>query len=157
LSRKYEKIRKEELQTSRDPLLTRHRQRTLEFHVVEAAVFKWLQRIYPDRVFYEGGDEAVDYIIDNPDGTSIGVEIQLIRYPDNVGKLRRLSSRYTLSRCIEQGKYSTGLLVLVAKSSNDLARLNEEIDELDASNISITIGLINDTGEFEALRSTPYE
>ena len=97
-------------------------------------------------------------IVGHPDGTAMGVEVKYFRMLRGHVKGRLRETVNKLSRAIiEGGKYTGMSLVLVAADTDMLARLNRYVDELGAPNISFVLGLLNASGEFEAIRSTPFE
>lgn len=61
----------------------------------------------------------------------------------------------SLQKNIDEGRYAKGLIVLASAHISNVAPLNDLINELDTPNIAFTIGVVNDSGEFEAIRSTP--
>lgn len=150
-----EEVRKEEVQISLEPSQPLHRQVAQAGFAAEEAVFRWLQRQYPNSVKYAGRSARLDYIVNQPDGTSIGVEVKYFGRLRYHLELRFHNVVFQLKQIMDEWKYTKMLLVLVAADSQILARLNQYIDELDLPNISITIGVLNDIGEFVPVRSTP--
>jgi hypothetical protein len=71
-----------------------------------------------------------------------------LRVSDVISKLRHY---------IEDRKITKAMFVLVAANGDILARLIDHIDNLDVANITFTFGLLNEVGEFEALRTMSYE
>jgi rRNA-processing protein FCF1 len=148
-----EEVRKEEIQIALEPTKPSNQQRIHRASAVEAAVFRWLQGLFFDNVSYIGVPSRVDCIVSFPDGTSMGVEVKYFRNIHEHAKLRLVNTIIQLRAALEQ--YTNIMLVLVAADVYTLNRLNTYIDELDTSDISFTIGILNESGEFEALRSTP--
>jgi serine/threonine protein kinase len=120
-----------------------------------AAVRVWLERQFPDGVRTADAGQYVDFMAANTDGTLVGVKVQYFRIRQGYMKRRFRNAENKLDQALSEGKFSTAWLVLVAGNSNVLTRLNDYINESSTSNISFTVGLINDAGEFEAVRSTP--
>lgn len=107
--------------------------------------------------FLCGGSKYCDFTVNHPDGKSVGVEVKHFPILKGHIKLRLRDTIKRLKRIIDEGKYTKIRLVLVAGNANVLRRLNDYINELDAPNISFTIGLLSYSGGFEALRSTLYD
>jgi rRNA-processing protein FCF1 len=149
-----QEVRKEEIQIALEPTQPRIKQIIHEAHAAESAVFRWLEFLFPHRVSYTGQSSRVDCIVSYPDGTSMGVEVKYFRNINMHGKLRLANTISQLRRAIEDAQHTNMLLVLVAANVSILNYLNSCIDELDANDISFTIGILNEAGEFEALRST---
>lgn len=152
-----EEVRKEEVQISLEPEQPTHMQLRIAGDTAESAVFRWLQRLYTNSVTYAGASSKVDYIVNKPDGTLIGVEVKYFHMLRGHVKLRLKDTIYRLRRANENGSYAGLFLILVASNSAILSRLNIYIDELETPGISITLGLLNDAGEFEAVRSTSFD
>jgi hypothetical protein len=130
----------------------------LRLDIVEYAVFSWLQQEYPESVNRAAPNDGVDFVINQPDGMSIGVEVKGYagRSAMSAATDRLVKAIRRLQNSINNGRFAKGLVVLAAITSSTLASLNDLIDEIDAPNISFTIGLINSSGDFEAVRSTPF-
>jgi rRNA-processing protein FCF1 len=149
-----EEVRKEEVQISVEPTRRSEGQVKLEHYAAEAAVFRWLESRYTGTVAIAARGSYVDFVVHNPDGTLLGAEVQYFPEIRSVSQRRITDAVNRLFVGINKGLYVKALLVLVATNSEALARLNHYIDSFDLQTVSFTIGLINDAGEFEALRST---
>lgn len=152
-----EEVRKEEIQISLDPERLSPAQLTLEHYAAEAAVFKWLERQYPNNVIQAGASARIDFIVNQPDGTLMGVEVKYFSILRGHVKLRLSDALYQLKRLMDDSRYTRVLLVLVASRESVLARLNRYLDELNMPGATLTIGRLNDAGEFHAVRSAAID
>lgn len=149
-----EEVRQEERQIRLETSEPTDVQLTLDDFMMENAVFQWLQRQHPNKVRHAGAGGDVDYIVEIAEGASTGVEVKGFRILRGHIKGRLREAAYKLMRAVEARKYTDALLVLVATNSRILARLNDYIDELDTPGVTITVGLMNESLEFTAIRST---
>lgn len=151
-----QEVRKEEIQIALEPTQSRNEPISQKARVAMVAVFRWLQHLFPhSSIAYKGESSHVDWIVSHHDGVSTGVVVQYFSIINTRVKLRINHTVSQLRRAIEEGAHNNILFILVATEDYILAYLNACIDELDAPNISFTIGLLNELGEFEAVRSTP--
>jgi len=128
--------------------------------IAEAAVFEWLNRQYPERVSRARPNEGIDFVIDFSEMVSIGVEVKYFARAMTGERLTTLLSDavQSLERSIDKGRCAKGLIVLVVRDGLLLAPLVSLIDKRDtASNIAMTIGTLNSSSEFEAIRSTSLD
>jgi hypothetical protein len=151
-------LRNQERRQNRPPQVVT-RNYTLEGYAAESAVFDWLRRQFPERVSRAKPDEGIDFIIDSSEAVSIGVEVkQFSRIGPRAMAQRRLyDAVLNVKRNIDEGKFAKGLIVLVAGDSPTLTALNDLIDETYTPEIAFTIGLLSSSGEFDAIRSTPFD
>src|SRR5205085_6004956 len=134
-----EEVRKEEVQAQivrNQPIDSQ-----LEAYMAEHAVFKWLKKAYPDEAIYFSRDGLFDFVVDDPNGAKIGVEVKYFR--DAHKNIRRYKEAINQAEAyLEQSSFDNFILIFVGsteKAGFALMQASKKIEYIPA-NSSIICG-----------------